>query len=157
MIAVTDTSPLNYLIQIDEVGILPILCEAVLMPTAVFSELQHPKTPAKVRGWLSKRPDWLQLCTAISPPIPSHWSLGPGEREAIQISLERNLRTILIDETAGRKVIEELQLEAWGTLGILERGASLGLTSFRNALRKLEQTNFRMSHAVKEALLARNP
>jgi hypothetical protein len=41
MIVVADTSPLNYLVLIDEVGLLPALFGQVLFPQAVFRELQH--------------------------------------------------------------------------------------------------------------------
>ncbi len=48
MIVVADTSPLNYLIQIDEVGLLPAIFGQVLLPTAVARELLHPNAPRKV-------------------------------------------------------------------------------------------------------------
>ena len=52
MIVVADTSPLNYLVLIDEVDLLPALFGEVLIPQAVFQELKHPKTPAKVQQWI---------------------------------------------------------------------------------------------------------
>lgn len=64
---------------------------------------------------------------------------------------------MLIDEAEGRREAERLHLEVRGTLGILERGAHLGKANLREALSKLEQTNFRMSPAVRAALLKRNP
>ena len=52
MIVVADTSPLNYLILIDEIDLLPALLGKVLLPYAVFRELKHPKTAPKVlNGW----------------------------------------------------------------------------------------------------------
>lgn len=59
MIVVADTSPLNYLVLINEVELLPVLFGQVLVPQAVFHELQHPKTPAKMRllsHWLNMEP-----------------------------------------------------------------------------------------------------
>ena len=83
--------------------------------------------------------------------------LDVGEREAIQLALDLGVRTVLIDDADGRLQAEKLHLEVRGTLGILERGANLGKTNLREALSKLEQTNFRMSPAVRAALLKRNP
>jgi predicted nucleic acid-binding protein len=83
--------------------------------------------------------------------------LDLGEREAIQLALERGISTVLIDEAEGRRQAERLHLEVRGTLGILERGAKLGKSDLRRALSKLEQTNFRISPTVRAALLTRNP
>ena len=157
MIVVADTTPLNYLVLIDEIDLLPALFEKVLIPKAVFAELLHLETSSKVRQWIAASPGWLEVCHVDQPTNPVLLRLDPGEREAIQLALDRHIGTILIDETAGRKVVEELRLEARGTLGILERGARLGLTTLRPALSKLEQTSFRISPALRAAFLARNP
>lgn len=93
----------------------------------------------------------------FSAPTPELASLDPGERDAIQLALELRVGIVLIDEAAGRSRAEALHLEVRGTLGILERGARLGLTTFRTALAKLEQTSFRVSPTVKAAFLQRNP
>ena len=50
MIAVADTSPLCYLILIDEVDVLPKLFCKVVVPAAVISELLHEDAPKAVRG-----------------------------------------------------------------------------------------------------------
>ena len=53
IVVVADTSPLNYLIQINCDHVLPALYERVFVPTAVVEELDHPKSVAAVRA--SKR------------------------------------------------------------------------------------------------------
>ena len=52
MIVVADTSPLNYLVLIDAIGVLPELYQNIIIPNAVFDELQAEETPEKVRQWL---------------------------------------------------------------------------------------------------------
>ena len=157
MIVVADTSPLNYLVLIDEVDLLPALFGEVLIPQAVFQELKHPKTPAKVQQWISHFPAWLEVRTVASVPSPALMKLDVGEREAFQLALELGISTVLLDETDGRQEAENLHLEVRGTLGILERGAKLGKINFRQALSKLEQSNFRISPTVRAAFLERNP
>ena len=44
-LVVADTSPLNYLILIEAVEILPMLFEQVLVPAAVHNELADVDTP----------------------------------------------------------------------------------------------------------------
>ncbi len=47
-VVVSDTTPLNYLILIGDVDILPRLLGRVLVPPAVIKELKHPQTPPPV-------------------------------------------------------------------------------------------------------------
>jgi len=49
MIVVADTSPLNYLIQIDCDGLLPLLYGKIVVPTGVMQELGHAGAPVAVR------------------------------------------------------------------------------------------------------------
>lgn len=157
MIAVADTSPINYLVQVEAIDLLPLLFGQVLIPRSVDQELNHSNTPRSVRDWILHPPAWLAVRSAIIPPKPALLRLDEGEREAIQLALEFNIRTILIDETEGRQMAESLGLEARGTLGILERGAKIGRLDLREALRKLEETNFRISPGLREAIIKRNP
>ena len=156
MIAVADTSPLNYLIQIDAIDLLPFLFGQVVVPTAVVSELQHSNAPSKVRDWISHPPDWLLKRSASTTPGTVLQRLEAGERDAIQLALELNISTVLIDEMEGRQVAASLGLEVRGTLGILERGAKLGRVDLGVALQRLGQTNFRMSPELRAAILRRN-
>jgi predicted nucleic acid-binding protein len=157
MIAVADTSPLNYLVLIDEIELLPILFERILAPHEVLRELAHPRASLKVREWTEHPPAWLQV-EAVRGSTANHQLIGldAGEREAIQPAFEANIGTVLIDEAQGRSVAQALGLEVRGTLAILERAARLGKIDFRRALGKLSQTSFRISTEVQQAFLAPN-
>jgi len=61
MIIVSDTSPLHYLIQIDETHILKDLFGRVIIPEAVNAEMQREKTPSEVRNWITTHPSWLEV------------------------------------------------------------------------------------------------
>ena len=50
MIVVADTSPLNYLIQVDCDDLLPKLFGHILVPAGVMQELSHANAPAAVRA-----------------------------------------------------------------------------------------------------------
>ena len=58
---VADTAPLNYLILIEAVGILPRFFESVLIPPAIKKELSHGKAPAAVSTWIANPPSWLNV------------------------------------------------------------------------------------------------
>jgi predicted nucleic acid-binding protein len=128
----------------------------VLLPESVLHELQHPKVSAKVFTWASQLPSWLEVKSPSVAASDELMRLDPGERDAIQLAIDLGITTVLLDEWDGRQLAEKLRLEVRGTLGILERGAKLGKINFRDALSKLEQTNFRISPGVKEAFLRRN-
>lgn len=49
IVVVADTSPLNYLIQINCQDVLPELYEQVLIPGGVAAELAHQGPPAVVQ------------------------------------------------------------------------------------------------------------
>lgn len=49
-LVVGDTEPLNYLVLIGRIDILPKLFEKVLVPQAVCNELRHPAAPPRVRA-----------------------------------------------------------------------------------------------------------
>lgn len=59
MIVVSDSTPLHYLILIDEIRILGKLFGQVVIPQAVFDELQHENTPPDVKSWIADAPPWL--------------------------------------------------------------------------------------------------
>ncbi len=60
-VVVADTSPLNYLIWIDEIGLLPRLYGSVLVPDAVAAELRDPDAPPAVASWAANLPQWIDL------------------------------------------------------------------------------------------------
>jgi len=55
MIIVSDTTPLRYLIEIDEIYVLEKLFGEVIIPEKVAEELQRPKTPQQVKDWMQGR------------------------------------------------------------------------------------------------------
>ena len=61
MTVVADTSPLNYLVLIDTIDVLPQLFGRVLIPEAVALELRRPRTPPEVASWLTAQPAWLVI------------------------------------------------------------------------------------------------
>lgn len=143
MIIVSDTTPLNYLVLIDEVEILERLFGRVFIPPAVFAEFHNEGTPDKVREWADSNPSWLEVKSASDSFIRQVKNLGAGEREAIALALELNAQALLIDERKGTKEARQKSIPVLGTLAILEKAAENGLLDFTSALHSLQQTNYR--------------
>jgi predicted nucleic acid-binding protein len=96
MIVVCDTSPVNYLVLIDEIDLLPQLFTTVVLPAGVLAELQHPRTPSRVASWARELPPWVRV---ISPEgAVGDVGLGRGEAEAIAVATQIAADTALIDE-----------------------------------------------------------
>lgn len=153
MIVVSDTSPLNYLVLIEQIECLPRLFGRVLVPEAVRRELLHPETPAVVRAWILSAPEWLEVHAA--PPALESEVLGPGEAEAIPLAEELDA-LLLVDDLEAREAALERGLGATGTLGVLERAAAAGLLELPEALARLRTTTFRLSARLESFVLERD-
>ncbi len=148
IVVVADTSPLNYLVQINRAHILPALVTRVLVPTAVIEELSHPSAGSTVRRWLESMPSWLIVRAAVSEIEPALAKLDPGEREAIQLARREHADLLLMDEKLGVRIAPEQGLPVTGTLGVLVLAARRGLIDIEHALTDLQTTDFRCSHRV---------
>jgi predicted nucleic acid-binding protein len=155
VIVVSDTSPLNYLVLIDAIEILPKLFLEVHAPTQVMEELDRPRTPEAVRKWAQAPPKWLCVSTPLTT-LASSIRLDPGESQAIALAEELGATAILIDERKGRRVAEQLGLDAIGTLTVLEFAAERNLIELRHTLEALRQTTFYITDAYINAALARD-
>jgi predicted nucleic acid-binding protein len=101
---VSDTTPLNYLVLIDAVELLPRLYQRVLIiPPAVRDELTRPKTPETVRRWMAQPPSWLEVVTPALPPDPALSHLDDGETQAIALALEYVAGPINFPERTSRE------------------------------------------------------
>ncbi len=56
MIIVSDTSPINYLVLIQEIELLPKLFGEVVIPQAVLDELKQTRTLEAVKNWIDSKP-----------------------------------------------------------------------------------------------------
>jgi len=115
MVVVANTSPINYLVLIGQIEILPRLYTRIAIPPAVLEELKRPAAPEPVRDWATHPPSWLEILTAKS--IVSIARLDPGETEAIALAIEIQAEVLLIDEQTGRQEAARrgLKVAAWKT------------------------------------------
>ena len=118
MIVVADTSPLNYLIQIDCDNLLPQVYGRIIIPSGVIQEMSHPGAPASVRAWITDIPAWIDASLRVSAPDPELAYPGLGEQEAIQIAEEHCADLLLMDDRKGRLEAGRRGLGTTGTLGV---------------------------------------
>ena len=153
-VVVADTSPLNYLVQIDEAELLEKLYGTIAIPGEVFAELKHSGAPLAVREWIRSLPPWVQVRPSWSyPSLPNLLDLDTGERAAIELAHAESQVLLLIDDAVGRNRASRLGIADVGTLGVLRLAAIEGFIELRLALDKLTQTNFRASVALIRQLI----
>ena len=152
-VVVADTSPLNYLILIQAIDVLPRLYGAVVVPRQVIVELVDPAAPDAVRTWASDPPAWIDSRDAVvGDGEMAHLDLG--ERAAILLAQSQPDALLLIDETAGRIEASRRGIRNTGTLGVLRAAASRDFVDLPATLARLLETNFRVSTDLVSDLLA---
>jgi predicted nucleic acid-binding protein len=157
MIAVSNTTPLRYLIAIDQEHLLGQLFEKVFVPAAVHAELTAARTPEKVRQRVLSLPAWFEVRTAQQTrPASFPVILHRGEREAILLAESLSADVLLMDEQTGRTIALGRNLPLSGTLGVLERADTIGvLSDFPLILKQLKSSGFFIAESLEQQLLKR--
>ena len=151
---ISNTSPLQYLYQVDVLSLLPQLFGEVYVPEAVAAEIQAGRhrnvslPDLEALPWLAVHP--VQQRALL--PLVTH--LGDGEKEVLALGLERPGSLLLLDDRNARRHAHALALPVSGTLGILllakERGA---LDAVEPVLDRLDALGFRVDGATRQTVL----
>jgi predicted nucleic acid-binding protein len=157
MIVVADTSPINYLILIEEIDILPKMYGTVTIPPAVRDELLRLSAPATVRTWIGQSPSWLEVRAPANAPDALLAKLDPGERDAILLAGELRADQLIVDDRRGRREAEKRGIAVMGTLGVLQEAATLRLLDLRLVVKSLQGTSFYIAPEVLARLLKDQP
>ena len=156
MLVVSDASPLNILVRLEQVDVLASLFTAVVVPVFVAEEMSKPATPQIVREWIAHPPSWLSVRapTSAQPEGPLRHR---GERDAIRLAQELSADAILLDEDKPRTQATKLGLRVVGTIGVLEQAANKGyLQNLKAVHERLRKTDFYISDDILNDSLARH-
>lgn len=154
-LVIADTGPVNYLILIGHVEILPMMFDRIVLPSAVRDELADANTPPEVRNWVAVPPQWLEVrFTELPLPPRSKTRMGPGETAAIALAAELHADLLLMDDRLGVAAALRQGLTVTGTMGLLARAARSGLLDLEEAFERLKRTNFRYRQDIMDFLLA---
>ena len=92
MIVVADTSPVNYLILIQEVDILPKMYGRVVIPQSVREELVRASAPQAVRSLINQLPIWLEVRSPLAVPDSSLAKLECRRARSTELQADRRNR-----------------------------------------------------------------
>ncbi len=154
ILVVADTGPICYLALIEATEILPKLYDQVVLPNAVFAELNHPKAPPAVRAFVSHLPVWVEVRSAKQ--LGAGGALGLGEAEAIALAQELKADSLLLDETEAREEALRLGLPVSGTIGVLEKAAERDWVNLPEMFSRLSRTSFHISRELLAQALERD-
>jgi len=155
MIIVSDSTPLHYLIEIEQQDVLKTLFGKVIIPQGVTEELQHPKAPQRVKDWFQHLPDWVEVRVADTSLWQPQKKIGKGEHQAIALALEIKADAILADDRGAALEAHRANILTIQTLSLLEEAAKLGLLDLEEAIARLRLTSFYVVPEIIEAMLAR--
>ena len=156
MIAVSDTSPICYLILIGEIELLPKLFGQIQITPAVLAELLHEAAPPMVRQWATNLPSWIAVKAVPFMSIAGLEKLQTGEQSGILLAECSLSGVILLDEKAARRIATNRGLQVTGILGVLEEAATEGLIDLAQVIDRLRTTNFRSSPSLLKSVLDRH-
>jgi len=127
MIVVSDTSPLTALLTVNESEILPQLFAEVIVPRAVWEELQRSHDAL---------PDWLKMREVSDAEETTRLAglVDQGEAEAIELAKELHADRLLIDERKGRKLAAHEGVPVIGLLGVVLLAKRRGLVQSARVL-----------------------
>lgn len=151
---ISNTSPLQYLHQLELLPLLPRLVGKVLVPPGVKAELEAGRelgidVPSiESLDWIKVyRPEGRHVAMLVH-------DLGAGETEAMLLALERPGSIVLLDDKLARRTAEALRLRFTGTLGLLVDAKTAGLvTELRPIVDKLQDLGFRLSSRARDTAL----
>jgi len=157
MIVISDTSPITYLLQINQVNLLPLLFKSVVIPARVYEELCEIEEQKK---WLeSGNVYWVEVKQVSDKELVKRFSriLDAGESEAIALAKELKADVLLIDEWEGRRIAIEEGLKVTGVIGILlEAKRQKIIDKIKPSLDILVDKGFRISESVYTAVIVQS-
>jgi len=152
-LVVSDTSPICYLLLIDQIELLPQLYRAVTIPQVVCDELAAAESPAAVQNWIGQPPEWLTILTVAVSSDPALSQLDPGEREAILLAEQLAADLVILDDKAARRIASARGLRMIGLLGILRDAARAGLIDLASTFEGLRTAGFWVAPSLLQRLL----
>jgi predicted nucleic acid-binding protein len=130
MIVVSDTTPLITLMKVGRLNILHSMFGEVCIPKAVFSEVTGNET-FENEADIIRNSEYIKVVMVRDQRqvefLQRATGLDLGESEAIIYADEIQADLLLMDEAAGRKVAQNMNLPITGSIGVLIKAFKSGI------------------------------
>lgn len=153
---VVDASPLILFTRIDRLDLLVSLAKRLVLPEAVFREIQAGSDRDGTVERLKNLPSILRIDDRPVPKRVRLWDLGAGESQVLAHALEQPGSEVVLDDLAARRCARSLGLSMIGTLGIVILCRHRGVISAaRPVIEMLCEAGLRLKPALMEEALAK--
>lgn len=151
---ICNTSPLQYLHQIGQLGVLPALAGHITVPPSVMAELDAGIAKGLDLPHLETL-KWIRIKTPVSlPAVSLITDLGPGESQVLVLALETPGSIAILDDALARRVAAAKGIPIKGTLGLLLDAKRAGLLpAVRPSIEMLQDLGFRLAQQTRDAVL----
>lgn len=160
MIVIADTTPIITLLKIGHFDILRDLYKNVHIPRAVFRELTENSDYVD-EALAVRRADFLIIRDDISAEkvdlLRRATGLDQGESEAIILADTNETKVLIIDESHGRAVAEQMNIKITGVIGVLIAAYKKNLlsdTQIKESVDVMRQSNRFISETLYKLLLS---
>ncbi|MBM4340538.1 MAG: DUF3368 domain-containing protein [Deltaproteobacteria bacterium] len=151
---ICNTSPFQYLYQLELLNILQVLAERVIVPPAVVDELTEGRNLGLNLPDLSSL-SWITVRRPVSEPaVPLVADLGPGETEVLMLAFELPGAVVVLDDALARLIAETLGFHLKGTWGLLLDAKRLGIIpAVKPLIDQLHALRFRIAPQTRAVVL----
>ena len=134
---ISNTTPILSLLKIDKLSLLKELYGKIIIPTAVYNEIEKGKEKSYYQDL--ELIDWIEIQDIQDPNSRDYFlDLDDGEAEVIILAKEQNADLVIMDEILGRRIAKQLNLKITGTIGVLLRAKENGhIKSLKDLLSEL--------------------
>jgi predicted nucleic acid-binding protein len=123
---ISNTTPILSLLKIDRLNLLRDLYGTVMIPQAVYREIEAGKDTAFYVD-LTKI-TWIKIEQIHKNSTSIYFfDLDAGEAETLILAHEQHADLVILDETIGRMYAKWMGLNLTGTIGILLKAKAIGL------------------------------
>ena len=116
---VFNASPLIAFGKVNLLSLLGELCEAIVVPAGVATEIAHGSPDDAARNWMgSQGRSWIKDVGHVHAAIAG-WDLGRGESEVLSWAHDNPGYEAIIDNRAARDCAYSMNIRVRGTIGIV--------------------------------------
>lgn len=123
---ISNTTPIISLLKVDKLNLLKELYEKIIVPTAVYLEIENGKEKSYYQDLTQI--NWIDIQEIRNPDSRAYFlDLDDGEAEVLILAKELNADLVIMDEIMGRRYSKQLGFNLTGTIGILLKSKEKGL------------------------------
>jgi len=150
---VSNTTPILSLLKIGKLDILRELYGKILIPQAVYNEIETGKNKDYYTD--INELDWMDIKPIESSSARLYlFDLDDGEAETIILAQEQNADLLIIDEKIGRRYASQIPIPVTGTIGVLLKAKTHGIiTAVAPLLQELRDKSSWMNNGLFEKTL----